>query len=72
MSLHTHLSPPILWQNAAWHTFRIIGGKNDAILEGTYARNILPGIADKSLSDEEMPFFGFLPLCSERQQYQWV
>ena len=56
MSLQTHLSPPMLWQNAAWHTCRIIGGKNDAILEGTYARNLLPGIADKSLPDEKKHF----------------
>ena len=68
MSLHAHLSPPILWQNAAWHTCRIIGGKNNA----TLARKPLPVIADKSLSDEARPFFGFLPLCSGRQQFQWV
>ena len=46
--------------------------EKNVIFEGTYARNLLPGIADKSLPDEEMPFSGFLPLCSERQQYQWV
>ena len=56
MSLQTHLSPPMLWQNAAWHTCRIIGGKNDAILEGTYARNLLPGIADRSVPDEKKHF----------------
>ena len=46
--------------------------EKNVIIEGTHARNLLPGIADKSLSDEERPFSGFLPLCSERQQYQWV
>ena len=46
--------------------------EKNAIIEGTYARSLLPGITDKSLSDEEKPFYSFSPLCSERQQYQWV
>ena len=44
----------------------------NVIIEGTYARNLLPGIADNSLPDEKKTFSGFLPLCSERPQYQWV
>ena len=43
------------------------GGKNNAILEGTYAWNSrqMSLWLRKAIS-------GILPLCSERQQYQWV